>query len=129
MSSNYNMCFACGKDNPNGLQMKFSFAGDKYIAEFTPHEYHQSYNNRLHGGLIATLLDEAMGSYVNELTGKEAVTARIEIRYRQAVPIGEPIKVVGSLIKNKGRLYEMKGELFLADGSLAAEATGKVFLA
>ena len=128
MSDNYSMCFACGKDNPNGLHLEFAFEQDKYVATFIPQERYQSYSGRLHGGITATLLDEAMAAYVNELTGKDAVTARMELRYRLPVPIGEPVKVVGTLLRKKGRLYEMKGELFLADGSLAAEAAGKVFL-
>lgn len=129
MSEEYNWCFACGKDNPIGMKLEFSFTGDEYSAVFLPQKEHQSYDNKMHGGLIATLLDEAMGDYVNKVTGQQAVTARMEVRYRESVPVGKQVRVVSRLVKKKGRLYDMKGELFLSDGTLAAEATGRILLA
>jgi len=129
MSSEYTWCFACGKDNPIGLKLDFDLTDTEYSTTFIPLPEHQSYNGRVHGGLISTLLDEVMAGYVYASTGQVAFTARLEIRYRQPVLIGQPVKVIGTFIKQKGRMYEMKGELFLADGTLAAESTGKVLLA
>ena len=57
-------CFACGPDNPIGLHLDFHFAEEKYVAEKTlPHEY-QSYEGVVHGGIVTTMLDEAMGGYL-----------------------------------------------------------------
>ena len=57
-------CFACGRNNPIGLHLDFKFDGDKYIAKKTvPREY-QGYKDIVHGGIVTTMLDEAMGGYV-----------------------------------------------------------------
>lgn len=129
MSTTYNGCFACGKDNPIGLKLQFELIGDLYVAQFIAAPTYQSYNNLLHGGIIATLLDEAMANYVLYLTKQQAVTAKLEVRYRHQVKIGTPIRVQAKLIRKKAHMYEMKGELYQVQGdSLLAEATAKVLL-
>ncbi len=129
MSDQYSWCFACGKDNPIGLKLEFELTEAQYSTVFIPGPEHQSYDGRVHGGIITTLLDEVIAGFVHKSTGKDAFTARLEVRYRQPVPIGQPLRAVARPIKQKGRMYEMQGELFLADGQLAAEATGKILLA
>jgi acyl-coenzyme A thioesterase PaaI-like protein len=128
MREEYPWCFGCGQDNPAGLKLKFTNENGRYSAGFTPRREHQGYGGMVHGGIIAALLDEAMGDYVYELTRQKAFTARLELRYRQAAPIGRPLTVAASVERRKGRLYEMKGEIFLDDGLLAAEAKGKIIL-
>ncbi len=129
MSDPYSWCFVCGKDNPVGLKLDFVLTENEYSTIFTPGPEHQGYIGRVHGGIISTVLDEVMAGYVNETTGKDAFTARMELRYRQPVPVGKPLRVVGRLERHKGRMYEMKGELLLDNGTLAVEATSKVLLA
>ncbi len=129
MSQEFNWCFGCGKDNPIGLKLKFVFDDDCYCTYFTPQAEHQSYNNQMHGGLIATLLDETLGDHAYKLAGKPAFTAKLELRYKNPVPVGETVKIFSNLVRKKGRLYEMKGKLLLADGSVAAEANAKFLLA
>ena len=60
----YTWCFACGKDNPIGLKMEFTMDAEECVAYFTPRQEHQSYDGRMHGGLISVLLDEIMGHYL-----------------------------------------------------------------
>ena len=60
----FTMCFACGQDNPNGLHMRFEVDEEKCLAYYTPQEQHQSYPGRMHGGLVAVLLDEVTGNYL-----------------------------------------------------------------
>lgn len=60
----YSMCFACGKENPLGLHLHFFSIPGGCLAFFTPSHEHQSYNDRMHGGLIMTLMDEVMGNYL-----------------------------------------------------------------
>lgn len=129
MREEYPWCFGCGRDNPTGLKLEFTLEDGCYSAIFTPQREHQGYDGMVHGGIIAALLDEVMGDYVYELTRQKAFTARLELRYRQAAPIGQPLKAAASVIKRKGRLYEIKGEIFLSDGLLSAEAKGKIILA
>ena len=57
------MCFGCGKNNPIGLHMHFKVDENGCSSHFTPEPCHQSYDGRMHGGLISTLLDETMGNY------------------------------------------------------------------
>ncbi|MCW2279060.1 PaaI family thioesterase [Heliophilum fasciatum] len=122
--SNYNMCFCCGKDNPIGLHLDFGFEGDEYVTYFTPSEVHQSYPGVTHGGLISTVLDEVMGKQINEM-GMAAFTARMDVRWRHAIPIGEKVRVASRLVRHKGKLMEMAATVHRADGSLAAEATAR----
>ena len=53
----YNMCFACGTENPIGLHLHFFSLPQGCLSLFTPSREHQSYNDRMHGGLIMTLMD------------------------------------------------------------------------
>ena len=118
----YNMCFACGEANPIGLHLHFFLIPDGCMAFFTPLPEHQSYNGRMHGGLITVLLDEIMGNYLFCKEGTPAYTARIDLRFRKPVRIGSTIKCVGREIKRKGRLVIMEGKIFNEDGTIAAEA-------
>ena len=121
----YPMCFACGKKNPIGLKMTFKMDEKECVSYFTPKEEHQSYNGMMHGGLISVLLDEIMGHYLFCMEGKPAYTAKMELRYRQPLKIGEEVKCVGTRVKQKGRLVEMHGEIITKKGVVAAEATAK----
>ena len=130
MSERYTWCFACGEDNPKGLHLQFEWVGEtRYQTVFVAGPEHQSYNGLVHGGIISTLLDEVMGGYVYQKTGRPAFTARLEVRYRQPTPIGVPVTVGAALEKQRGRLYEMKSEVKLPDGTITAEAQARVLLA
>lgn len=122
-------CFGCGRDNPIGLKLDMKLDGDRCVAYFTPKAEHESYGDRMHGGLTSTLLDEVMGDYVFSKAGKPAYTARLEIRFRSAIRIGETVKVEGWPEVHRGRLFIMKGKITHADGTPAAEAKAEMMLA
>ncbi|MDD6861379.1 MAG: hotdog fold domain-containing protein [Megasphaera elsdenii] len=124
-----NHCFGCGRDNPIGLKLEMKLDGDRCVAYFTPKAEHESYGDRMHGGLTSTLLDEVMGDYVFRKAGKPAYTARLEIRFRSAIRIGETVKVEGWPEVHRGRLFIMKGKITHADGTPAAEAKAEMMLA
>ena len=124
-----NHCFGCGRDNPIGLKLDMKMEGDHCAAYFTPKAEHESYGDRMHGGLTSTLLDEVMGDYVFRIAGKPAYTARLEIRFRSAIRIGETVKVEGWPEVHRGRLFIMKGKITHADGTPAAEAKAEMMLA
>ena len=124
-----NHCFGCGRDNPIGLTLDMKMEGDHCVAYFTPKAEHESYGDRMHGGLTSTLLDEVMGDYVFRIAGKPAYTARLEIRFRSAIRIGETVKVEGWPEVHRGRLFIMKGKITHADGTPAAEAKAEMMLA
>ena len=122
-------CFGCGRDNPIGLKLDMKLDGDRCVAYFTPKAEHESYGDRMHGGLTSTLLDEVMGDYVFRKAGKPAYTARLEIRFRSAIRIGETVKVEGWPEVHRGRLFIMKGKITHDDGTPAAEAKAEMMLA
>ena len=124
-----NHCFGCGRDNPIGLKLDMKLDGDRCVAYFTPKAEHESYGDRMHGGLTSTMLDEVMGDYVFRKAGKPAYTARLEIRFRSAIRIGETVKVEGWPEVHRGRLFIMKGKITHADGTPAAEAKAEMMLA
>ncbi|WP_302535084.1 PaaI family thioesterase [Megasphaera elsdenii] len=124
-----NHCFGCGRDNPIGLKLDMKLDGNRCVAYFTPKAEHESYGDRMHGGLTSTLLDEVMGDYVFRMAGKPAYTARLEIRFRSAIRIGETVKVEGWPEVHRGRLFIMKGKITHADGTPAAEAKAEMMLA
>ena len=108
------------------MKLEFERTDEECSATFIPQREHQSYDGRMHGGLISTLLDEVMGNYLYITTGKPAYTAKIEVRFRQPVFIGEKIKAVARLKRKKGRLVEMTAQIIKEDGVLAAEAEAKM---
>lgn len=124
----YTMCFACGKDNDMGLRMRFEIEEDCIRARFTPKPQHQSYSGRVHGGIVAVLLDEVTGNYLYCKEGVPAYTARMEIRYRAPLLIGEEVICEGRELKRRGRMVEMLGTVRKADGTVLAESFSRMML-
>lgn len=118
-------CFGCGRLNPHGLRLRFSIQeGERGVwAAFTPRPEDEGYGGMVHGGIVTTLLDEAM-AWAIAVQGLWAVTAKIDVRFRSPVLIGLPLRAVGWVAADRGRLIETVGELrAAADGGLLAEAT------
>ena len=117
------MCFACGKDNPIGLQITYVVDGDRCSAEFTPNDNHLSWENTVHGGIIYSALDDVTGNIPYQ-NGLVAHTARCEIRYRQPLRAGQTVLLRGWTEKTKGRLMVLRGEARRKDDNeLIAECT------
>lgn len=103
------MCFACGQENPVGLRIVFDFDGDVCRAEFTPNENHVGWEDTVHGGILYSALDDVTANVLYK-QGRKAHTARCEIRYRQALRVGETVRLEGWIEKEKGRLVMLRGE-------------------
>ena len=117
------MCFACGKDNPIGLQIDFHVDGDTCTAEFTPGENHLSWEDTVHGGIIYSALDDVTGNIPYQ-NGLKAHTARCEIRYRQPLRQGQTVLLNGWVEKRRSRLLVIRGEARRkSDNELVAECT------
>ena len=116
-------CFGCGSDNPHGLGMHFRIEDGRAVADFTPPAHLQGYPGHVHGGGVATMLDEAMGWAVYG-SGAWAMTARFAMRFRQPVLAGEPLVVSGWVTRDRGRFLEVRAEARSRDGALLAEADG-----
>src|SRR5579864_3726600 len=60
-TTDYQRCFVCGQRNPFGLHLVFRVEGDSVVADFQPREEHQGFPGVIHGGIVAAVLDEALG--------------------------------------------------------------------
>jgi len=116
-------CFGCGDLNPAGLKLEFRFEGNKAVADFLPQDKHQGYPGLMHGGVMAAALDEAMGWAMYAL-GVWAVTGKMEVKYRQPLPLHQKATVSGEIIRNRGQWLEMRGEIRSEEGRLMAESYG-----
>lgn len=118
-------CFACGKDNPIGLHLAFREENETYVAEFTAPPELQSYGGVVHGGIVSTMLDESMGSYLYA-KGCRAVTAKLAVRYRRPTPVGVALTITGRIVSRRGHFVDARASVALADGTVTAEATAKL---
>jgi uncharacterized protein (TIGR00369 family) len=125
---NEGYCFGCGQNNPIGLKLHFTRDGDSVSTEFTPDRAHQGWPGLLHGGILGTLLDEAM-SNAAYATGSTCLTASITIRLRQPVEVEAPLVVTARVTRHGRRLIETAGRVCLKDGTVIAESTAKQFVA
>ena len=121
------MCLVCGVDNGTGLRARFFVLDNGELAGvFDPREQHQGYPGRVHGGIVAALLDETIGRAINvPETETWGVTVEFTVRFRRPVPLDREVKAVGRITRDSRRIFEGTGEIVLADGSVAAEAHGK----
>jgi len=92
-------------------------------AEFTPSDLHVGYEGLVHGGIIAALVDDALAN-VWFVRGQEALTARIEVRFRRGVRPGERLVVTARATGSKAGLATARAEVARADGEVVAEGTG-----
>lgn len=123
-----NLCFGCSRDNPVGLHLDFFMREDGCVCtRFTPNLFHQGYNGILHGGLVATILDELMANHLLKL-GYQAVTARLEVRFRKPIPIGQELLCVSRLLKERPPYFKLEAWAELPTGERAAEAQAEMML-
>jgi acyl-coenzyme A thioesterase PaaI-like protein len=118
-------CFVCGLQNPVGLKIVFEQdpVQGQVRAEVTLPETYRSYPGVVHGGIVATILDETSGRALIVHTGDEKTffaTARLEVRYRLPVPTETPLVAVGWVERATENRAKVKGELRLADGTVLA---------
>jgi beta-phosphoglucomutase family hydrolase len=122
-----NKCFGCGRENPIGLKLNFRHDGEKAQAEFLPGEFHQGWPGIIHGGIIYTLLDEAMGYAVYPL-GVNCLTAKTEVVFKRPAPVGEPLILTGVLTRKTRKLIHTAATLTLKDGTLIAQSSGLMYV-
>ena len=113
-------CFGCGQNNPFGLKLEFKKKDGIVRAEFTPGKAYQGWSGVLHGGIIASALDEGMG-WATKLAGLNAVTARLKVNFKRPVAIGERLIIIARITRQSGRLVETEAKMTLPDGTPMAE--------
>src|ERR1700740_414782 len=117
-----NKCFGCGGDNPGGMKLTFEQdnVNRKIIGRFVLGERYQGGGGNGHGGIIAVLLDEAMGK-VCRFREVKAVTAELAIEYLKPVDVMKEIEVEGREAEQKGRNIFMTGEIRDTAGMVLAK--------
>lgn len=123
----YAGCFACGPENPEGLDLEFTVSDGRAWALFQPRPVHQGWPRALHGGLVATLLDEA-AAHVAYARGERAATVRLALRFRRPAPLDQPLRVEARLVRATRRLLEVHGEVTTLQGQPLAEAKATLLL-
>jgi uncharacterized protein (TIGR00369 family) len=115
-------CFGCGPLNEEGLQMTFLPAGEVSVTEFEVPARYQSWKGVVHGGIVALLLDEAVG-WAAWHRGHPGVTGKLEVRFRQPLRIGERIRLIGR-VENVRRtlVYATASIERVSDGAIVVDA-------
>jgi acyl-coenzyme A thioesterase PaaI-like protein len=119
----YQRCFACGHRNDSGLQLIFRREGERIVADYRPAERYQGFPGVLHGGILATMLDETMGR-TGALRQEWLMTGKLDIRYRRPAPIDQPLRVWSEIARERDGAIDAIGAVELMDGTVLAEARG-----
>ena len=122
--ANSRQCFVCGLENPFGLHLRFyDTAPGEVTVHYTVPQHFQGYPGVVHGGIVAAMLDEVCGrAHMGGDSPRFMFTARLDVRYRQNVPVGQPLRIVGRATRSKGRSATAVGEIYGPGGVLLAEA-------
>jgi len=117
----YGNCFVCGEKNPGGLHLSFNIDQERKTLKttFVASSTFQGWDGIVHGGIISTLLDEAMAKLVYEL-GYQAVTVSLEIKFKKPAPILQTLFVHGEITEVSRRLIKAKGQVMKEDGTILA---------
>jgi uncharacterized protein (TIGR00369 family) len=121
-----NHCFGCGAANHAGMKLRFDLDLDekRSYGQFTLSANYSGGGGFAHGGIIAVVLDEAMGK-LSKLTDERAVTAELSIEYQKPVPVDQEIVVQGWQTEEKGRNRFRTAEICDAQGNLLARGKGR----
>lgn len=124
-----NLCFGCGPANPAGLKLTFEEDDTKLYAVWQPSVHFQGYTNVLHGGIIATLLDETGAWCVNVKAGTSGVTSSMTVKYLKPVYISKgTVTIEASVISREQKSARLLCCLFDGEGKKCAEADLEYFI-
>jgi uncharacterized protein (TIGR00369 family) len=121
----FNGCFGCGADNPVGLKLAFERAGDTVRSRTTITRAYAGYRDFAHGGIVATMLDEAMGWAMLHVAGRHGVTKDLRVRYRRPVMVEREIVITAKVAGEKATTVHLEARIEDARGRLLARAEGE----
>ena len=117
-------CFACGGTNPIGMRLHIELGEGSASTTWVAGDDFVGWSDKLHGGIIATMLDEVM-AWAPSSFDSWAVTAEMTIRYRSPAAPGEELRAEGRVTQRRRRIYDVRGEVRGPDGRLIAEGSGR----
>lgn len=123
------MCFICGVQNPVGLNLRiYSHEPGKVESLYTAPDHFQGYPGVLHGGIVGALIDELAGRShmgADPQAPRFMFTAKLSVKYRHNVPIGQQLRIIGRAGKSRARsaeawagIYDAATETLLAEGDV-----------
>jgi uncharacterized protein (TIGR00369 family) len=120
-------CLVCGRQNPHGLMLSLDVDESTGVVsvQFTPRPEHIGFEGIVHGGVLATVLDEAMVWAATWAGKRFCVAGELTVRFRRSAGVGEPLRVETRVDSNRPRLIQTSGTVTGPAGALVAEATGK----
>ncbi len=120
-----NYCFACGKNNADGMRLRFTYdeESDRFVSRFRLGKRFTGPPGHCHGGIIATILDEAMGK-VNKRHDVVAVTSEMTVNFLKPVPLKKPLRVESWEVEVKGRQHINTAEIMNQKGEVLARSRG-----
>jgi uncharacterized protein (TIGR00369 family) len=119
-----NRCFGCGQANPAGLKLEFFLAADQSVVSLsTIPDIFEGHPGYLHGGIIATLLDESMSKAVRS-RGFIAMTRHMEVDYLRPVPSDAPLRLEGRVTRSEGRKHWSEAKILDRHGKMLAQGKG-----
>lgn len=124
--ANSRHCFVCGVENDYGLKLNFFETGPGEISvETIVPDHFQGYPGVVHGGIVASLVDEALGRVhmgVDPINPRFMYTAKLTVQYRKPVPTNQLLKIVAHAVKSKKRTATSVAEIYGPGGELLADA-------
>jgi len=123
----YKDCFICGRANPCGLNITFQSDGESVIALFKPLAHHVGFKEHIHGGVLASVLDEIMGWAVCVKTKRLFNTWELTVRYTKPAQLGMSLKAVARMTADKHRYLVAEGWIEDENGEIYAKGEGKYF--
>jgi acyl-coenzyme A thioesterase PaaI-like protein len=121
----YDRCFGCGRGNAIGLHIDdFVVRDGEVAARFTPRAEFAGFEDTLHGGVVATALDEASAWAAMLTEGVLVFTARIEVRYRSPAIASHDFRLAGRVTERRGRRLVIDASMSDGDDGVVASSTG-----
>src|ERR1700676_2645251 len=120
-----NYCFDCGQNNREGMRLKFNYdeERERFVCRFRLAKRYTGPPGHAHGGIIATILDEAMGK-VNKLRHVIALTSQITVNYLKPVPLNKPLRVESREVRVRGRQHINMAEILNSKDEVLARSRG-----
>ena len=122
-----NNCFACGKTNPIGLKLDFSYENDCVVSKININRNYQGWKGIVHGGIISTMLDEAMVKAASARNVR-CITAEINVKFRSPLKVDEEYILIGKTNDRKRSILFSSAVIQEINGAVIAESTGKLFV-
>jgi acyl-coenzyme A thioesterase PaaI-like protein len=119
-------CFVCGESNASGLRLRFETDGRAVLTRFQARGDHVGFKGTIHGGIIATVLDEIMVWACAVQTQRFAYCAELSVRFASPLRPGQEVFASGEMVSNRrNKLFEAKSELRSESGVVLATGSGK----